>query len=275
MRKLLILAGIFTVLAYNNAQARYYEENGYYYEEKPRYERQVRYREEPKYARQEPVRYRRLSNEEVREYEERQLTNTASSTIRPYIGVDIATTKMKFGKNEWMKDDDEDDNEIDAFEKSNKAFSLIAGVKFNQHFGLEAFYQKSGKETKNIYEDEGEDWSEKQKTELSYAAYGIDAIGYMPVTQEVELLASLGFAQYDFKTKFIDNYSEIEDGEKYSENEVDNKDFDSLGIRIGIGAQYNINEHFALRAMARYIKMDDDEYIKSLTELSLGLRYMF
>ena len=54
-----------------------------------------------------------------------------------------------------------------------------------------------------------------------------------------------------------------------------NNDFDSLGIRLGIGGQYNITDHIALRAMARYIHMTDDEYIKSMTELSLGLRYMF
>lgn len=276
MRKLLLLAGIFTVLAYN-AQARYYEEDGYYYEEQPRYEqRQVRYREEPRYTRQSPQ-YRRISREEERNYNERRYIENNQNTVRPYIGLDVATTSMKFGKNDWMKTEDENWDEIDGFGKSNKAFSLVAGAKFNQNFGLEAFYQKSGKESKDTYEESYEDfdreYNHKEKSELSYVAYGIDAIGYMPITQEVELLASLGIAQYDFKTKYT--WTESGYDEKYSDSSVDKKNFDTLGFRIGLGTQYNINEHFALRAMARYVKMDDDEYVKSLTEFSLGLRYMF
>lgn len=278
MRKLSILAGIFTVLAYNNAQARYYEENGYYYEERPRYERQVRYREEPKYTntRQEPVRYRRLSNEEAREYEERQLTNTSSSTIRPYIGVDVATSSIKFGTDQWVRDYD---GNTGYFENDNKSISGVLGLKINKYFGIEAFYQQSGEETHrdNTYFniDEAEDYD---TTTISYKSYGVDLISYIPINQEFEILASLGLAQYDFDTKIKENwydspFDKFVTGNMSSESY--SKKFDSLGIRIGIGAQYNINEHFALRAMARYIKMDDDEYIKSLTELSLGLRYMF
>ena len=259
MRKLLILAGIFTVLAYNNAQARYYEENGYYYEEKPRYERQVRYREEPKYTntRQEPVRYRRLSREEAREYEERQLTNTSSSTIRPYVGVDITTTKMKFSS---VKDEYGDSfNYKEVLPTSYTAYSLNAGAKFNQNFGIEAFIQQSSEETKT------DDWDDKEK--IQFNAIGIDLIGYLPVSQELELLASLGLAQYNFNEK-----STYED-EYYIYTDKDN--LNTMGYRFGIGAQYNINEHIALRAMARYIKFSDDDIIKNMTELSLGLRYMF
>ncbi|MBP3687099.1 MAG: porin family protein [Alphaproteobacteria bacterium] len=257
MRKLLILAGIFTVLAYNNAQARYYEENGYYYEERPRYERQVRYREEPKYARQEPIRYRRLSNEEVRKYEERQLTNTASSTIRPYIGVDIATTKMKFSS---VKDEDGDSfNYKEVLPASYTAYSLNAGAKFNQNFGIEAFIQQSSEETKT------DDWDYKEK--IQFNAIGIDLIGYLPVSHELELLASLGLAQYNFNLKEEIDYDDYYEWEKSTLN--------TIGYRFGIGAQYNINEHIALRAMARYIKFSDDDIIKNMTELSLGLRYMF
>ena len=147
----------------------------------------------------------------------------------------------------------------------NEALSFVVGAKFNKNFGVEAFYQVSSESEKKTYLDE--DFYEKDK--LSYTAFGVDAITYMPISQELELLASLGLGQYDFESSYegiVYGYGSI-GGEK--------KDFDSLGIRIGIGAQYNITNNLALRGMARYIKMNDDEYIKSLTEFSLGLRYMF
>ena len=150
---------------------------------------------------------------------------------------------------------------------------LKLAAKFNKYFGLEGFYQKSGDgKNETMYED-NEEWGEygEDKTTISYTAIGVDALGYLPVSQELELLASLGLAQYDFesKTSYIGIYG------NYYEEGSEAKDFDSLGIRIGIGAQYNITNNFALRAMARYVKMNDDEYVKNLTELSLGLRYMF
>jgi len=50
-----------------------------------------------------------------------------------------------------------------------------------------------------------------------------------------------------------------------------------LGLRLGIGAQYNIDEHFSINGMARYIQLDDssDDIIKDMTEFSVGVRYAF
>ncbi|MCM1323059.1 MAG: porin family protein [Acetobacter sp.] len=274
MRKLLMLAGIFTVLAYN-AQARYYEENGYYYEEQPRYEqRQVRYREEPKYTRQSPQ-YRRITREEERNYNERRYMSDNSNTIRPYIGLDVATTSMKFGTDQWVRDYD---GNTGYFEDGNKAISGVLGVKINKYFGVEAFYQQSGEEKhrdNTFFESTEYDGDEDyDTTTISYKAFGVDLLGYIPVTQDIEIITSLGLAQYDFDTNLNMSALNSDTGER-EKYLSESKSFDSLGFRIGLGAQYSINEHFALRAMARYVKMDDDEYVKSLTEFSLGLRYMF
>ena len=46
MRKFLLLAGIFTIFTCGQAKAeQYYEENGYYYQDEPRYVERVEYRE--------------------------------------------------------------------------------------------------------------------------------------------------------------------------------------------------------------------------------------
>ena len=89
----------------------------------------------------------------------------------------------------------------------------------------------------------------------------------MPINQDVELLASLGLAQYNFNE--TDTY---DDG--YYEG-WDKSNMHTMGLRLGIGAQVKLTNNIALRGIARYIKMNDDDIIKSMTEFSLGLRYMF
>ena len=296
MRKFLLLAGIFTIFAYSQAKAeQYYENDGYYYHDEPRYVERVEYREpvrqgyrkahyeyqSPRYLGnsryQEAPRYEMIEQDRVVSYKKdnyRQYNNYAEvekkNKIRPYIGLDVATSKMDFGDEQWVKDYDGGDN---YFDDGNTSLSFVVGAKFNKYIGVEAFYQKSGDGKNEAGYEDNEEWGAwgEDKTTISYTAMGIDAIGYLPINQDFEILASLGLAQYDFESKI--SYSEIDAYGYYEGSE--SKDFDSLGIRLGIGAQYNFNEHFALRAMARYIKMNDDEYIKSLTEFSLGLRYMF
>ena len=49
---------------------------------------------------------------------------------------------------------------------------------------------------------------------------------------------------------------------------------DALGIRFGIGLQYNINKHYTLRGSVRHVVLDMDA-VDNLTEFSVGLRYNF
>ena len=281
MRKILLLAGIFTFFMNNTVKAEeYYKNDGYYYQDKPRYIERIEYREPVRqgyrkasleYQEQYP-RYERIKNNEKISYQRNDYQqyqyyeSEKQNKIRPYIGLDIATSKIDFGTDDWVVDNYNGGYEY--HDNKYETLSFVVGAKFNKYICVEAFYQKSEEnEKKTIWDVGNAEVIEEDK--LSYTSMGVDVIGYMPVNQEFELLASLGLGQYDFESSYEDSiigYGSV-GGEK--------KDFDSLGIRLGIGAQYNFNEHFALRAMARYIKMNDDEYIRSLTEFSLGLRYMF
>ncbi len=278
MKKYLILASIFTILTGNvQAAGWYYEDDGYdKYETRPQYSNQNYYQKQP--------RYQQLPASAGRRYQERQYTRsqnmntyqpTETNKIRPYIGVDVMTTSMDFGtgSDDWkMKN-----GPSEYYEDKNISANFVAGLKFNKNFGIEGFYQQSSEEEQN------EKWNETiapnvnmdfdATNYLSFKAYGIDTQWYASVTQEFEILASLGLAQYEFesKDKLIGKVATA----GFTHTSKHNNDFDSLGVRLGIGGQYNITEHIALRAMARYIHMTDDEYIKSMTELSLGIRYIF
>lgn len=291
MKKYLLLAGVFTVCATTSAHADgwYYEDNGY---SQPTYQEQGYYRAEPHYVRQNQgdyrpaaPRYRQISPAEARNYRERQYTRSSSANtyttsedtnqIRPYIGVDAITSTLDFGSGSsyWPMKEGPDE----YYEDKNISASFVAGLRFNKYFGIETFYQQSSEEEQKESGSqpivEGIDIDFERTNYLSFKAYGADLQWYAPVTHEFELLASLGLAQYDFESKKKLQGAIAEAG--LSASVETKEDFDSLGVRFGIGAQYNLTKHIALRGMARYVHMTDDEYIKSITEFSLGLRYMF
>ncbi len=131
---------------------------------------------------------------------------------------------------------------------------IFVGSQYNENFGVEAFYQRSTSDKKAS--DEG-------VTKVKYEAYGIDAMGYLPMgcDQEFALVGTAGLAYYDFKGK-------IEGGAADNEG--------TWGYRMGAGAEYNVNENIAVRALARYTKLDQ-RVINSndMMEYSIGARYNF
>ena len=175
--------------------------------------------------------------------------NANAVEFNPYVGLDFAYSD--FGTKSEAKS---------VVENKYKSFKVDLGAKLHKNFGLELFYQQSGDESKSAVDIFGD----TLKTTTEYKAYGVDAIGYLPIVDNVEGLASIGFAKYDFKAKFGADY--------YGHGDEDN-----MALRLGLGAQYSINNHWALNGMIRYAKIDDgsDDVFEDLTEFSLGIRYNF
>lgn len=127
---------------------------------------------------------------------------------------------------------------------------VFVGSQYNENFGVEAFYQRSTTD-------------KKAGNKASYQAYGIDALGYLPMgcEQKVALVGTAGLAYYDFA------YKEMGHG---TNNEG------TWGYRLGAGAEYNVNENVAVRALARYTKLDQRVADSNdMMEYSIGARYNF
>ncbi len=163
--------------------------------------------------------------------------NANASEIKSYVGLDVgvADVGLSSGLNSIAED-------------SYTTLSVNAGAKLNQNFGLEGFYQISDDEDTKL-----------GVGETSFEAYGIDAIGYVPMGEKTNLLGSVGLGQYDVEISGL--------GGNASE--------DSLGYRFGLGADYALTDSLSARAMARYVLIDDMESVDDITEVSLGLRYTF
>lgn len=132
--------------------------------------------------------------------------------------------------------------------------NLNVGTLYNRYFGTEVFYEQTGSDSKKI--------SETQKYKTSYRSYGLDLFGYLPLDcgSRFNLLGSVGFGEYVFHEK-IKPF-------KHHNNSA-------YGYRFGLGALYQFDDHFAIKAMVRYVHFDHIHQIDHQMSYILGLRYHF
>ena len=161
--------------------------------------------------------------------------NAEAMEYNPYAGVEYGYSFLNGG--------------IDVENNFNSG-KVFVGSQYNENFGVEAFYQRSTTD-------------KKAGNKFSYQAYGLDAMGYLPLgcDQKVALVGTAGLAYYDFAYKPLGQGTNNEG---------------MWGYRLGAGAEYNVNENIAVRALARYTKLDqriDDS--NDMMEYSIGARYNF
>lgn len=279
MKKILLSACVWTLLMSQpvKAQSYYYEQNG---QKRPDYVEidgvqyaRVSNKSSRAAAYREPVRSRdsvQYYEPEVRyvqqpRYQQAEYVNTvANAPYQPrfYIGADVGVSDLKYSE----------DLLDEVFNKSNLNYTGVLGVRISRYFGAELFYQKSSTNNKKS-EDHGEFTDVYYDNSLSYSAYGLDLLGYVPATEKLDFLFGLGLASYDFKATLEGRLQSMFADARYKFKDKDSEDSDA--VRLGIGLQYALTDHVAIRGMGRYIHMFDDDAVKRMMEISLGLRYMF
>ncbi len=156
---------------------------------------------------------------------------------------------------------------------------VVLGFRPYKNWGIEAFYNRSyAKNEVTQYDDvniSSTDYHLINTYITKYQAFGIDLVGYLPVTQFFDFVAFVGIGKYKFdnSARFDANY--LEGGitpavysAKYSFDE------DEIGYRVGGGVQFNIMDGVVLRLMYKYINIGSNT-IHYLQEYSAGVRFLF
>jgi OOP family OmpA-OmpF porin len=112
------------------------------------------------------------------------------------------------------------------------AITLGGGYHFNRNLGVEAGYSIVGDTTVNTV-TVGNTWHETMKTKI----FQVVAVGTFPISDKFELFGKLGLANDKF------DYS-------YSDTLGANTSLSAskTALTYGIGGQFNINQHFGIRA---------------------------
>lgn len=205
-------------------------------------------------------------------------TDSASDGVKGYVGLNINYVRGQFNDAfgeafSYASGYDVDTDEL--INPNNFGFNLSAGAQFNQNFGLEGFVQHTFDSSAEIdfYDTTGTTLVSKYKSKVSSWAFGVDALGYIPVTDtKFSFIGSLGFGYYKFDAKIdVVNYVA---GIKLS----DSDDESNVAFRIGLGGQYAFSDRWAMRGMVRYVALnydEDEDVVKGLVDISLGAKYTF
>ncbi len=155
--------------------------------------------------------------------------------------------------------------------------SFVLGSRVSKYWGLEAFYETTYKDNNTTQIDNNiinnVDYYMMNDYLTSYRAFGVDFIGYVPLSSFFDVLGSLGVAQYKVENATRFSIYNI-DGTQLVDVIGQNFDEDKIGWRIAAGAQMNIAEGVALRAMYRYISLGGD-IVDDMKEFSIGVRFLF
>lgn len=93
--------------------------------------------------------------------------------IKPYIGADMGASHAEL------------QGLLDGFDDNFAVAGINVGAKFNNYFGLEVSAQSSSE-------------AETYDLDLSYSSINLDALGYIPLNKNLELIGSVGAGYYTF-----------------------------------------------------------------------------
>ncbi len=173
--------------------------------------------------------------------------------LSPYIGADYIYSDIGYSH----------DYEKFSPEKLNSGAAIV-GVKILPGIAVEGFFQQS--ENKNREAGSVVQYGDIASTDMKIRSYGADLVTDILHLYKVELMGSVGVARYD-----VDVSSKRYYGNNYNHA---SETWNGTALRLGLGAQFNITDHYSVRAMGRYIRTDMDN-LKDIKEFSIGMRYYF
>ena len=210
-----------------------------------------------------------------------QNRQTSARTISPFsMGADYVFGYTSFKKTSFnvpsaLTDGNDYSSTTRSFDRKLHSIGFNLGFRPFKHIGIEAFYQRSLPQNKVSYTESYSYYPEFARGEykLDYKVYGIDLIGYMPINDFIELIASIGVGKYDVEAKVKVVAYEDTSYTKLKENSIKLTD-SSLAYRLGGGFQLWMSKHLAFRLMGRWIQIGGD-VMNYITEVNAGIRYHF
>jgi hypothetical protein len=175
-----------------------------------------------------------------------------------YVGGEAQQNKLKGGK--YFQDVTTGKSLLRK--KTSPGASLFLGTRVTENFGAEAGYSFL-KKSHNV-----DVTNKNNSTTVKMNNTYVDAMGYVPVSNDVELIASVGVGRLSTKVTEKRN-SVVAPLSKEKKELMKSK----AGVRFGLGAQCKLTENVGARFMVRHQK--GNKTIKSVNSAGLGLFYQF
>ncbi len=211
---------------------------------------------------------------------------TKAQNFKYYVGFDYNKSQLSSGNGSVTFDDFKFADvkglsvQSDLMLDNQDNIGIVIGTRPNANLGIEAFYNRSY--SKNVVTQidntavNNPDYHMVNTYVSKYQAFGIDVLGYMPVTDYFDFIAFVGLGQYKFDNTATFNVNYLEGSPGTPAVDSSSYDFSEskLAWRLGGGIQFNIARGIVLRSMYRFIKLNSDN-INYLQEFSVGIRFLF
>lgn len=149
----------------------------------------------------------------------------------------------------------------DVIAEDYSGYAPYVGYKFNKNIALEIGYSGQMEESSSITVG-----GTTYTGDANYWSFFGDIVGIIPVNDQFNILGAIGYeritAEYDLKAV---------SGTGSSSVSVSN---DTNAYRLGLGAEYEINEKIGIRAMVRYAAVDF-QGVDNYVQATVGLKYTF
>lgn len=181
----------------------------------------------------------------------------------PYVGVDYQRMSFNYNNNYDVGGGLALDGET-VLDDSLNGLNLHIGARPYENLGFELGYFRTENADKDITAGEtvgpGTVALTNFTTHTRVQGVTLDAMGYLPVTQQVELIGTAGLLWNQAKAEFA-GYG----NEKKSE----------IDWRIGAGAQVNVVNNVNLRGLVRYQTADFKDVADNAWVYTIGVNYGF
>lgn len=144
--------------------------------------------------------------------------------------------------------------------KNSPGADLFLGTRITENFGAEVGYSVLKRSHNNL--------TGGQVVNVKMNNPHVDAIGYIPVGNDVELIGSVGLGR--LSTKVDNKVNGVVTALTANDKSLTKT---KTGIRLGLGAQYKFSENVGARFMVRHQK--GNKIIKNVNSAGLGLFCQF
>jgi opacity protein-like surface antigen len=167
--------------------------------------------------------------------------------FKPYVGADYQYTHIE----------DADGNGVsvgDVFKNNLNGGDIHVGARIHKNLGVELGYERTEVGKKSNVLGSGFD------TNLRQQGGTLDMLGYLPVSNSVDLIGTVGAA-------VVETHATATDGEN-------DKPTDIKG-RAGVGAQYWLTDNVNIRGMVRYEGVSFESDVNNAVLASAGVNFQF
>jgi hypothetical protein len=177
--------------------------------------------------------------------------------FEPYVGADYEY--RHYGNEKGVDEDGEPDQTKNYTKLGQNGGDVHVGVQFHKNFAIEAGYFQTADTGKNqIF---GSDANSK----VSINGATLDLLGYLPVTNDLDLIGTVGGSYSHAKLTF--SGADANQSVALKENE--------FRPRAGAGFQYWLTDYVNLRTIARYQGASFDDFVNNGWIVSTGINAGF